>query len=136
MQQTLAQYLGKFNGCAPASDNAIAAAEATLGLTLPHDYVKFLRIADGGEGFIGEHAYVIFWGAGQLAEMNQGYHVQEYAPGLLLFGSDGGGEAYGFDTRQTPWIVGQVPFVGMAREEFWKMASSFLEFLGHLYTKC
>ena len=80
------------------------------------------------KGFIGEH-YVIFWGAGQLAEMNQGYDVQEYAPGLLLFGSDGGGEAYGFDTRQTPWVIGQVPFVGMAREEFWKMGSSFLEFL-------
>lgn len=28
---------------------------------------------------------------------NEEYQVRQYAPGVILFGSDGGGEAYGFD---------------------------------------
>jgi len=31
---------------------------------------------NGGEGFIGPNAYVIFWRLGELAEMNKAYQVQ------------------------------------------------------------
>jgi hypothetical protein len=65
--------------------------------------------------------------------MNQSYEVQKYVPGLLVFGSSGGGEAYGFDTRFPDWPIVQVPFVGMEWAVAEPMGSSFGEFLGQLY---
>ena len=53
-------------------------------------------------GFIGANAYVIFWKIGELTEVNKAYRVSEYAPGLFVFGSDDGGEAYAFDVLRPP----------------------------------
>jgi hypothetical protein len=47
---------------------------------------------NGGEGSVGD-TYVILWRIEELIEMSKAYDVAEYAPGLFLFGSDGGGEA-------------------------------------------
>jgi hypothetical protein len=114
-----------------ATDAIVAAGEGQLGKKLPEDYVRFLKHANGGEGFVGK-GYAILWPVDELASMNRSYEVQEYAPGLLIFGSDGGGEAYGFDTRTSDWIVVQVPFVGMT----WSLArprgASFIAFLKNL----
>ncbi len=64
--------------------------------------------------------------------MNQGYEVENYAPGLLIFGSDGGGEAYGFDTRNPQWQMVDIPFVGMHWSLARPIATSFEGFLTHL----
>jgi hypothetical protein len=109
----------------PAATNMmIIASEEQLGARLPKDYVQFLKLANGGEGFIG-NAYAIFWSVEELSSMNRSYEVQKYAPGLLIFGSDGGGEAYGFDTRASDWPIVQVPFVGMAWNLARPMGTSF-----------
>jgi len=50
-------------------------------------------------------------------------------PGLLLFGSDGGGEAYGFDMRTPNKHIVQIPFVGMDWADAIAMGSRFEEFL-------
>jgi hypothetical protein len=115
----------------PATDAVIANAEEQLGAKLPKEYVLFLKLTNGGEGFLG-NAYVILWGAEELTSMNRSYEVQEYAPGLLIFGSDGGGEAYGFDTRTQDWPIVQVPFVGMAWSLARPMGASFSAFLKRL----
>ena len=83
-----------------------------LNLALPKDYREFLRASNGGEGFLGPN-YVMLWKAEELGPLNDGYETARFTPGLLLFGSDGGGEAYAFDTRECPWAVVQVPFIGM-----------------------
>lgn len=127
------QFIEKLNRRPPATGEAIAAFESVNGKNLPGDYADFLKITDGGEGFIGK-AYVILWGVGELISMNQGYEVENYAPGLLIFGSDGGGEAYGFDTRNPQWPIVQVPFVGMAWEPAEPIAASFTGFVEHLYS--
>jgi hypothetical protein len=58
--------------------------------------------------------------------------VAQFAPDLLLFGSDGGGEAYAFDTRESPWGVVKVPFIGMSdRQSIVLLGRSFVEFLGN-----
>ncbi len=75
----------------------------------------------------------MLWRAEELVEMNKSYHVNEYAPGLLLFGSDGGGEAFGFDTRTDAKPIVSVPFVGMALNEARPVASNFNEFLEALF---
>lgn len=116
----------------PATASTIAMAEDQLGAKLPEQYVRFLEFTDGGEGFIGENAYAMLWGVEELGSMNQAYEVEKYLPGLLLFGSDGAGEAYGFDTRNPEWPIVQVPFVGMAWDVAWPMGTSFNEFLKRL----
>ena len=116
----------------PATDTALATAEREIGAKLPHQYIEFLKVRNGGEGFVGSNSYVMLWRAEELASLNQAYQVQKYAPGLLLFGSDGGGEAFGFDTRTSDWEIVQVPFVGMAWELAEPVAKSFEEFLAHL----
>ena len=50
------------------------------------------------------------------------------APGIFLFGSNGGGEAYGFDKRPSTSVV-QVSFVGIDRSLVEYLAPSFTEFL-------
>jgi cell wall assembly regulator SMI1 len=118
----------EFNRNPGASAQAICSAEEAVKVKLPNDYIAFLRASNGGEGMIGEN-YVILWNAEELAEMNKSYQVADYAPGLLLVGSDGGGEAFAFDTRTSPWPVVKVPFVGMELQYAEVIAGSFDEFL-------
>jgi hypothetical protein len=115
-----------------ATDAAIAAGEAQLGVRFPGDYVEFLKSTNGGEGFVGKE-YVVLWGIEELASMNQSYEVQEYVPGLLIFGSSGGGEAYGFDTRTPRWPIVRVSFVGMEWDLADLLGVSFRQFLEHLH---
>jgi len=91
-------------------------------------------IANGGEGFIGEN-HLILWAAEELAQFNNEYEAQDYAPGLVLFGSDGGGEGYAFDARTIPAPIVQVPFIGMDLMYARQMAGSFSEFVRKLAEK-
>jgi len=123
--------LEEFNTNAGASADAVRTSAESLRMELPIDYASFLGHYNGGEGFIGE-TYLILWKAEELAEMNAAYQVDEYAPGLLLIGSDGGGEAFAFDTRNLPWVVVQVPFVGMDLRYAKQLGASFEDFLNRL----
>jgi len=66
----------------------IAEAEESVGRKLPATYGQFLAVHDGGEGFVGEN-YLILWSIVELASANRDYQVEEWVPGLLLFGSNG-----------------------------------------------
>jgi hypothetical protein len=127
------RFIEKLTCRHPATEEAIAAIEKTLDKQLPSDYRKFLMLTNGGEGLVGKNAYVILWSVEELASMNKAYEVEDYVPGLLLFGSDGGGEAYGFDTRNARWATVQVPFVGMEWSLARSIAMSFMGFLKYLY---
>jgi hypothetical protein len=65
--------------------------------------------------------------------MNKAYQVAEYAPGLFLFGSDGGGEAFAFDTRTEAKPIVSVPFVGMELKLARPLGSNFKAFLEELF---
>ncbi|MBX3191224.1 MAG: SMI1/KNR4 family protein [Labilithrix sp.] len=120
--------LQNFDGNPPAPPSALH--EAGLGnVTLPPDYLDFMTsAADGGAGAIGE-SYLILWRLSELAELNREYEVELNAPGLFLFGSNGGGEALAFDMRSDERAVVQVPFVGMELELVERLAGSLSEFL-------
>lgn len=121
--------LEHFNITAPASEGAIQKFEQLSGFVLPEDYVTFLKKSNGGEGFVGDNAYLILWPVEQLLELNDAYQVPKYAPGLLLFGSDGGGEGFAFDTRLPELPIVSVPFVGMDCSLARPIATSFNGFL-------
>lgn len=107
-----------------ASNHAISDLVRRLEIDLPGDYLAFLEKHDGGEGFVDDE-YIIIWRAGDIIRFNHEYEVQVYAPDLLLFGSNGGGEAYAFDKRATPMPVVQVPFIGMDVADAIPVAESF-----------
>jgi hypothetical protein len=116
---------------APADDAVISNTLAELGIALPEDYVRFLREHNGGEGFLGEE-YIIFWKAEELIPSNREYEVEKYAPGILLFGSNGGGEGYGFDTQDAAMPIVRVPFIGMDRRYAKAVASNLAELFATL----
>ena len=51
----------KFHGNAPKRAGEVKQFEQEAGFGVPIDYAEFLQRSDGGEGFIGPNAYVIFW---------------------------------------------------------------------------
>lgn len=115
----------------PATDpEYLSGLSDQLGFSLPPDYLDFLRQHNGGEGLVGEQ-YLVLFGSEELAEFNQEYEVQEYAPGIFLFGSNGGGEAFGFDLRSSGMPVVRIPFVGMDRRHANVVAGDFATFFAN-----
>jgi len=131
--QVLTNFLGNFNLNPPVIGDLILEFENTSGVKLPEDYVSFLRLGNGGEGFIGLSSYTILWKLEELQQFNEEYEVSKYAPGLFLIGSNGGGEAFAFDTRDAGLAVVQVPFVGMDIEYAEVLGATFTQFLQRLY---
>jgi len=124
--------LDRFNAAPAATDDQIEQAKSSLPEFLPSEYVQFLKNMNGGEGFIGE-TYSVLWDVSKIESLNLSYQTHQWAPGLLLFGSDGGGEAFGFDTRKPNWPIVRIPFVGMDWKEARPIGNSFKEFLENLF---
>lgn len=117
----------------PAPRDAIDSVEQALGVKFPEYYRNFLLLTNGYEGFIGENSYVMLWKIEELLEFHHGYELYIDVPGFLLFGSNGAGDAYGFDTRDSKWNIVKLPFIGPD----WSLAeivgATFGEFLKALY---
>ena len=59
--------------------------------------------------------------------------MAKYAPGLVFFGSNGGGEAFAFDARVGEGMkIRMVPFVGMSLQDAKFIADTFQGFLFRL----
>jgi hypothetical protein len=125
------KLFAEFDAKPPADPALIARCQSHLKFRLPADYVQFLGQMNGGEGFVGKN-YLRAWPVEDLIQNNQDYHVDESAPGLFLFGSNGGGEAFAFDTRSAAPPIVAVPFI-LDLEDAIVIASDFNSFLQHLY---
>ena len=115
----------------PVTSKQITAFSIASGLTLPQDYTAFMNKANGGEGLVGPNAYLILFAVDELVSLNKAYQVEDYVPGLLIFGSDGGGEAFAFNARDAMRIV-RVPFVGMDPSTVETLADNFSAFIEYL----
>lgn len=118
---------------APADAFEIAQFQADQRVKLPEDYVGFLLHSNGAEGPVGSSGYVNLWAINDLSELNRGYRVGEFAPGLLIFGSDGGDEAFAFDLRDSSMPIVGVPFVGMSLDEVRPLAATLTEMLTKIW---
>jgi hypothetical protein len=87
--ERLASYLGKRS---PAERNRVVEVGELLDFTWPDEFIDLMTITDGGEGWVGE-SYLAVLSIEDIHRYNQG----EFAmPGLVRFGSDGGGEDFAF----------------------------------------
>lgn len=100
--------------------------------TLPKDYKEFLNMYNGGNGSIGENAYLQLWTFEDIVELNKDYEVAEFLSGIVLIGSDGGDIAYGINEKGK-YI--EVPFIGMQDNEVQEIAINFDEFIEYIYSK-
>lgn len=116
----------------PATEKRIIALENVIGVPLPQAYRNLLLRSNGLEGFVGTHSYLVLWPVEQIAELNDAYVVSEFAPGLLLIGTDGGDTGYAIDTRTKGLPFVEVPLVGMSLEEVNTRGSTFADFLQKL----
>jgi hypothetical protein len=121
----------RFAGNPPARAEDIERVQKKLRFRLPEDYANFLLTRNGGEGFVG-NSYVILWKIEELVSMNNAYHVSEFVPHIFLFGSNGGGEAFGFHINGGSSSILSIPFVAMEMEDAKPVASDFGTFLSVL----
>ena len=124
----------RFNFNTPISKKEIEEVEKELKVKFPQDYLDFMLKTNGGEGTIGEENYLRLWKIEELAENNKDYSVSEFAPGLLIIGSDGAGTAFGYDFRNKKPQLVEVSFIGLDVEKPNYKTNDFFEFIEYLYS--
>ncbi len=122
----------EFSANPPADQQAIEEFEAQVRIQLPHDYVSFLRKMNGGEGNFGE-AYLSMWNIDWSVKCHKFNVAEDNWPGFLAFGSDGGGEQFGFDLRADAKEIVAFPYVSTGWEDSIRVAPTFTTFLEVMY---
>jgi hypothetical protein len=133
MDKKTASYIKDLNTNPRATSSLIREIESKLGLSFPDDYKNFMMEFNGAEGPIGSQSYLMLWRIEELEDLNKVAAVDEFAPGLLLFGSDGGGMSYAFDTRKTNTLIVEVPTEILSIDKVKQCGQTFQEFLEYLY---
>jgi hypothetical protein len=105
----------QFETAPGASEEQLSAAQRDLGTVLPDDYLAFLRLSNGGGGWL-EGSPIQLWPAEDLGSGNRDH--PDYGDGLVLIGSDGCGNALALDVSGPattalafPWVGGPEPEV-------------------------
>ncbi|OSA97880.1 UNVERIFIED_ORG: hypothetical protein B2H98_06495 [Clostridium botulinum] len=127
------KLIDRFQKKSPAKKLQIDKLQELLDCELPKDYINFMLSSNGGEGWIGQNSYLMLWRLEDILELNIKYNTFELIPGLLIFGSNGGIDAYAFDTRLKAIPIVNVPFIGMNLNEVNYIGDTFEEFLENLY---
>jgi hypothetical protein len=131
MNDQIIEFFNNFLKKPEANKEDIKRACATLSFTPPADYIDALQFSNGGEGFI-NRSYFRLYSIEELVTLNEAYQVKTFAPGLIIFGSTGGGEAFAFDTRKAPIELLQIPFIPMDLEYGKSLGQTLTEFLHSL----
>jgi hypothetical protein len=114
---------------------AINNVEHSIGISFPQDYKVFLQKHNGVVGGIGKNSFIRLWPIEDLFERNEGCNVKEFAPGLVLIGSNGGNIAYAYDIRDKRMPIVEVPYIIMSLKEVKFCANSIEGFFEYLYNQ-
>lgn len=103
-------------------------AETELGVVFPDDYSAFV-ISSGRVDRDFGGSWLMLYGVDELVPLNRAHDHSDSHPGLVLIGSDGGGEGVGFDFRaQRPPVV-LVNFVSPGWQDAIRQADTFTDFM-------
>lgn len=117
----------------PAADELLNDVETKLNISFPEQYKKFMLVSNGAEGIVGQNSYLAIWPIEQIVQLNEEYAINKFTPGLVYFGSDGGGMAYAFDYRLEDSPIIEFPFESIKIEDAKFCGKTFVEFLKNLY---
>lgn len=109
--------------------------EEDMGISLPQDFKVFLEKHNGMEGGIGENSYLQMWSIEDIFLRNRRLQVNDFAPGLVIIGSDGGDMAYAYDTRETAMPIVEAPFIPLKLQEVTFCANDLAGFFEYLYNQ-
>src|SRR5437773_11659826 len=99
-------------------------------LQLPPDLRAFLEKHDGGKGTVGlRKRPLVIWSAEQIAREADEQEVTRATPGLLLFGTDGGAEGYGYLPRMQRGRYGRISLMAAGAHEFESLGDSLEELI-------
>src|SRR4051812_30444850 len=99
-------------------------------LPLPADVRAFLEKNDGGRGTVGARSRPLeLWSAEQIAREADEQEVTRATPGLLLFGTDGGAEGYGYLARMQRGRYGRISLMAAGAHEFESLGDSLEELI-------
>jgi hypothetical protein len=99
--------------------------EKKVGVKLPKDLRAFLEKRDGGRGTVGGRNRPLWlWSADEIEREADEQEVTRASPGLLLFGSDGGAEGYGYLARLKRGRYGRISIMAAGAHEFESLGDS------------
>jgi hypothetical protein len=97
----------------PAEPAALERLSAAAGMSLPHEYLRFMASSDGGDGDVGE-AWLEVWPVARVLE-----ELERRPPryeGVVLFAGNGANTVYGFDRFRDGEVV-EGDWIGLNRHE-------------------
>jgi len=107
----------------------VAPAPAPFLEAFPADYLAAVKEFGGREGFLGD-SYLRLYRLDELVALNVAYEVPEQLPEIILFGSNGTGNAFAFPLWKTGVV--QVPLVPISKGVGKQCSNSFTEFVAQL----
>ena len=116
-----AKKAGPFFEVAPPPDPFLEA--------FPSDYLEAVSEFGGREGFLGD-TYLRLYRLDELVALNVAYEVPVFLPEIILFGSNGTGNAFAFPLWKE--VVVQVPFVPLSKGVGKQCSATFGEFVTQL----
>ncbi len=124
MKDFIERYFSEFefnNIVAPTN------VKEVMGVPLPTDYLEFMKKYNGGEGSLGNGAWLRLNNLDELEELTLGYEIQQVLPEHCLIGTDGGGTLIGVDKLGNYFIIDCISIdpndkviIGNSFEEFIK----------------
>ena len=78
---------------------------------------------------------MVIWPIEEIISLNEAYSVNQYTPGILYFGSDGGDIAYAFDIRNENISIIEIPFESIHIEDAQLCAYGFNDFIEKMYNE-
>jgi SMI1 / KNR4 family (SUKH-1) len=113
-----------------ASEERIDETEEQMDCKLPRDVKAFLGQHDGGEGTIGPRKRPIeLWSLDRIRTECDAQEITRAVPGLVLFGSDGGSEGYGWLPRLERGRYGRISLLAAGAHEFESLGDTFEDLL-------
>ncbi len=101
-------------------------------LKLPPDLRAFLAEHDGGRGKVGSRP-LLLWSAEQIASEAEQQEVSLAVKDLLLFGTDGGAEGYGYLSRLQRGRYGRISLLAAGAHEFESLGEGLEELFRALF---
>lgn len=113
-----------------ATDEQITELESQLQIELPNDYKQFLKLINGFAGTVNEFV-VDFEPVDKTYQCTQDTCAQ-FFPWAIYIGTNGGGEMFVIDKRQTPYQFGLLPNIA-DENDFLPLGDTFEKFIQRLY---
>lgn len=135
MKKETISMMSEMEFAEPVNDDFIETVEHTMNIVFPEQYKRFMKLTNGAEGPLGDNSYLSIWPLDEIASLNDDYGVSKFTPGLVYFGSDGGGTAYAFDFRAVPPVIVEFPFDSIDIDDAVKIADTIDGFIATLYQR-